>query len=316
MSASKNIWDRLREPVVLAPMDDVTDLVFRQVVEELAPADLYFTEFANADGFCSPGRESVERRLRLGKEEGPVIAQIWGLHPENFTTMAEAIRDRGFVGIDLNMGCPVKDVVRKGACSALIEQPERAAEMIAATKKGAGSLPVSVKTRLGKQHIDFDWITHLLQQDLAALTIHLRTVKEQSKVEAHWDVMAEVVRLRDKHAPQTRILGNGDVASREQAGVLMAQTGCDGIMIGRGIFHDPWAFSMAHEVHTPADRRAALIRHLDIWESTLPSEEQIRRFEPLKRFFKIYIAGFDGAAALRHELMQCQDVAAVRRLLI
>ncbi len=318
MTTQGNIWEAYNPGVILAPMDDVTDLVFRQLVEELAPADFYMTEFANADGWCSPGRHAVERRVLLGEGPGEkrVIAQIWGLHPENFRQFARDISGRGFVGIDLNMGCPVRDVVRKGACSGLIGDPGRAAEIIAATKAGAPKLPVSVKTRLGKTQIDMGWIEHLLRQDIAALSVHLRTVKELSKVPAHWEVMPELVRLRDKIAPQTKLYGNGDVENRPHALRLIEQAGCDGVMIGRGIFHDPWAFEAEPREHSLAERTAALRRHLEIWETTLSLEDQQRRFEPLKRFFKIYISGFDGAAELRTRLMECRNLAAVRDVLI
>lgn len=317
MKTTSNIWEQLRgrPSVVLAPMDDVTDLVFRQLVQEIAPADLYFTEFANADGFASPGRHAIERRLRLGTHEGPVIAQIWGLKPDNFQTMAAELATRDFAGIDLNMGCPAKDVLKKGACSGLIKTPELAAEMIAATKAGAGDLPVSVKTRIGYHEVEMGWIEHILSQDIAALTVHLRTVKEQSKVEAHWELMGDIIALRDRIAPQTLIYGNGDVEDRGQAERLIAETGCDGIMIGRGIFHNPWAFSSTQVEHTQTERAATLLRHLEIWVQEVDEEYRARRFETLKRFFKIYINGFAGAAELRNQLMQCHDVLSVREIL-
>lgn len=317
MPTSQNIWEQLRGQahVSLAPMDDVTDLVFRQLVHELAPADVYYTEFANADGFASPGRHAIERRLRLGEHEGPVIAQIWGLHPENFQAMAAELATRGFAGIDLNMGCPAKDVLKKGACSGLIKTPALAAEMIAATKAGAGDLPVSVKTRIGFNDIQLDWIEHILRQDIAALTVHLRTVKEQSKVDAHWKLMKDIVALRDRIAPQTLIIGNGDVEDREQAERLMSETSCDGIMIGRGIFHNPWAFGTTQVEHSQQERIATLLRHLQIWETEVDADNQTRRFETLKRFFKIYVNGFAGAAELRNQLMQCHDLISVRTIL-
>lgn len=301
----------------MAPMDDVTDLVFRQLIEELAPADFYMTEFANADGWCSPGRHAVERRVELGRGPGErrVIAQIWGLHPENFQIFATDLSQRGFVGIDLNMGCPVRDVVRKGACSGLMSDLDRTAKIITATKAGAGDLPVSVKTRLGKSQVDLSWIEHILRQDIAALTLHMRTVKELSKTPAHWELMPEVVRLRDKIAPQTKLYGNGDVENRQQAINLVQDTGCDGVMIGRGIFHDPWAFDQLPREHAQHERLQALRRHLIIWQQTFSSDDQLRRFEPLKRFFKIYIGGFDGAAAIRSRLMDCHNLAEVQAVL-
>ncbi len=311
------IWNQLvaQGPFgVLAPMDDVTDVVFRPLVHALAPADLYMTEFASVEGFCSSGRPAIERRLHLASDEGPVIAQIWGTTPEHYRTMASELATRGFAGIDINMGCPVKDVTKTGACSALMQTPELAAEIIAATKQGAGELPVSVKTRLGwhKPAIE-EWLGFLFQQDIAALTIHLRTVKEMSKVPAHWDLMPDVVKLRDRLAPHTVIVGNGDVQNRTDGQVMIKRFGGDGFMLGRGIFHNPWAFESQPREHSVEERLRVLSQHLERFEAAWPRSE--KRYEPLKKFFKIYIQGFDGAAHLRAELMATKSLDQARELI-
>lgn len=313
-----NFWGQLADAkrpfIVLAPMDDVTDLVFRQLVAELAPADVYMTEFASVEGFCSPGRHAVERRLRLAEGEQNVVAQIWGTTPEKFQQTAEEIRNRGFVGIDINMGCPAKDVVKTGACSGLIRTPELAAEIIAATKQGASDLPVSVKTRIGFAEVDVEgWLGFLFKQDIAALTVHLRTVKEQSKVDAHWELVDQIVRLRDELAPQTVLIMNGDIVDRADAIKKLSGLGADGAMIGRGIFHNPWAFEGEPREHSRTERIEALLRHLDIFEQAWTEGE--KRFEPLKRFFKIYIQGFDGAADMRNHLMACHEIEQAREVL-
>lgn len=316
MNTTLNIWQTLRPQLfaALAPMDDVTDVVFRRLVEELAPADVYFTEFASVEGFCSPGRQAIERRLHLHEGEGPVVAQIWGTTPEYFREMASELVGRGFVGIDVNMGCPVRDIIKNGGCSALINTPELAAEIIAATKEGAGDVPVSVKTRLGWSKPEIrEWLGFLMQQDIAALTVHLRTVKEMSKVDAHWELAREIVALRDELDPELVLMGNGDVENRAEAESNITGTGLDGVMIGRGIFHNPWAFECEVKEHSVDERLAALTRHLDIFEETWQDGE--KRFDPLKRFFKIYVQGFDGAAHLRAQLMDCKTIAEVRTLL-
>jgi len=315
---SPNFWQDIAftaQPfVALAPMDDVTDLVFRQLVEELAPADVYFTEFASVEGFCSRGRHAIERRLRLAPGERNVVAQIWGKTPAKYQETAAELSGRSFVGIDINMGCPAKDVVKTGACSGLIRTPDLATEIIAATKAGAGDLPVSVKTRIGFNEPDIEgWLGHVLKQDLAALTVHLRTVKEQSKVEAHWELLPEILALRDRLAPQTIIIANGDVADRAQAIDWAAPSGVDGVMIGRGIFHNPWALEPTAIEHTRTERIAALERHLELFEQTWQAGE--KKFSPLKRFFKIYIAGFDGAHELRARLMETDDIEKARAIL-
>ncbi|MCC7543545.1 tRNA-dihydrouridine synthase [bacterium] len=318
VSNSKNFWQALAEKqqpfCALAPMDDVTDLVFRQLVTELAPADVYFTEFASVEGFCSPGRHAVERRLRLADGEQGIVAQIWGTMPEKYNQTAQQLSQRGFVGIDINMGCPVRDVIKTGACSGLIRTPDLAAEIIVATKKGAGNLPVSVKTRLGFTDVDIEgWLGFLLEQDITALTVHLRTVREQSKVDAHWELADQIAALRDRIAPQTILIMNGDIADRADAKQKLSGSGVEGAMIGRGIFHNPWAFSPEASDHSKSDRIAALLRHLELFEQTWTDGE--KRFEPLKRFFKIYIQGFDGAAEMRNQLMVCKDIVQARGIL-
>jgi len=213
----KNIWQDIKKPIfILAPMDDVTDTVFRQIIGDLAAPDLYFTEFTSVDGMVSQaGREAVSRRLIFQESERPIIAQIWGNDPEKFFKAAQMCAEMKFDGIDINMGCPEKSVVKRGMCSGLIHNPQLAAKIIKATKDGADGIPVSVKTRLGMREIEPDWIKHLLNQDLAALIIHGRTVREMSKVPAHWDEIGKVVQLRNEINPKTVIIGNGDVESYE-----------------------------------------------------------------------------------------------------
>ena len=213
-----NFWNDLPKPFfILAPMEAVTDVVFRHVVAKAGRPDIFFTEFVSTDGYCSPkGRHSTAGRLAFSEDEHPMVAQIWGETPEHFKEMAVGLKDLGFKGIDLNMGCPAKDVVKKGAGSGLIRTPQLAAEIIAATKEAG--LPVSVKTRLGDVKIEEwrDWLTHILKQDVVNLTIHLRTRKEMSKVAAHFELIPEIKKLRDEIAPNTLLTINGDIADRDR----------------------------------------------------------------------------------------------------
>lgn len=300
---------------VLAPMDDVTETVFRQIVHSTAPADLYFTEFVNVDGLMSPGRPKLLKKLVFRANEGPLVAQIWGLKPENFEAIARQIADGtiarevglpegvNFVGIDINMGCPAKSEVQNGACSALIKNRPLAQEIIEATKRGAGDMPVSVKTRLGFSDVDFSWHEFLLGFDLDMLTVHWRTRKEMSKVPAHWDLSAEVIKLRDKISPNTKIIGNGDVLTRQQGEALAEQYNLDGIMIGRGVFQDPYVF--AKQSPWPEIGREERIdlyrRHVQLFADTWKEGE--RNIKTLNKFCKVYISDFDGAKELREELM-------------
>ncbi|MDQ3123364.1 MAG: tRNA-dihydrouridine synthase [bacterium] len=301
-------------------MDDVTDTVFRQVVHASAPADLYFTEFVNVDGLCSPGRPKLMKKLRFAADEGPLIAQLWGLKPENFETIARQIADGtiarelglpediNYVGADINMGCPAKSEVQNGACSALIKNRPLAKKIIEATKRGAGDMPVSVKTRLGFSEIDLTWHEFLLGFDLSMLTVHWRTRKEMSKVPAHWEYAGEVAKIRDKFAKHTLIIGNGDVLSRQQGESLITQYGIDGIMIGRGIFHDPFLFagSSIWEQIGHDERIAMFKRHVELFRDTWQAGE--RPIHTLNKFCKIYINGFDGAKELREVCMQSATI--------
>ena len=307
-------WNNLPKPFfILAPMDGVTDTVFRHVVDKASPPDLYFTEFTNTDGYCSPkGRHATHSRLLFTPEEQPhLIAQIWGTNPAHFAEMAKGLREMGYAGIDINMGCPAKDVTKKGGGSALIQTPELAAEIIAATK--TAGLPVSVKTRIGyKTPNTEEWISFLLKQDIVALTVHARTMKEMSKVPAHWEEVAKAVKLRDKIAPQTLIIGNGDVADREEGLRRIAETGADGIMIGRGVFTNVFCFAEDATEHSKAEFFTLLNMHLDLWEKTWEGEAN---YHALKRFFKIYIKGFAGASELREQLMNTNVISEARELI-
>jgi tRNA-dihydrouridine synthase len=289
---------------VLAPMDDVTDTVFRRVVDECAPPDLFFTEFVNVDGLQSPGRQKLLKKLQFTAQEQPLIAQIWGKEPENFRESAAELVDMGFMGVDLNMGCPIKAVVNNGCCSALINNRELAAEIIQAVKDGvAGRVPVSVKTRVGFNQVDLSWIEFLLGQGLDMLTIHGRTKKELSEVPNHWDVIGQVPKLRDKLAPGTLIVGNGDVESREQGEQLAETYRLDGIMIGRGVFHDPFVFAKDSpwQTYSKAQRLKLFVKHIRLFAETWRLGE--RQLVTLNRFCKVYVNGFDGAKELRERLM-------------
>lgn len=301
-------------------MDDVTDTVFRQIVAACAAPDMFFTEFVNADGLQSPGRSKLLRKLRFTAGEQPLIAQIWGKDPDKFYQTARQLADGtfarelglppsvNFAGIDLNMGCPVKSEVSNGTCSALINDRPLALALIQAVQAGAdGRLPVSVKTRLGFSTVDLGWHEFLLGQHLTMLTIHGRTRKEMSKVPAHWDLIGRIRELRDQLAPQTKIVGNGDVASREHGLELAAQYGLDGIMVGRGIFHDPFLFA-AHspwEQYTREQKLALFARHVQLFAATWQDDE--RPIAPLNKFCKIYINGFDGAKELREQFMAARS---------
>ncbi|WP_437750698.1 tRNA dihydrouridine synthase [Staphylococcus shinii] len=311
----ENFWRELPRPFfVLAPMEDVTDVVFRHVISEAGRPDVFFTEFTNTESFCHPeGIHSVRGRLTFTEDEQPMVAHIWGDKPEHFREMSIGMAEMGFKGIDLNMGCPVANVATKGKGSGLIQRPETAAAIIQAAK--AGGLPVSVKTRLGYSEIDEwrDWLKHVFEQDIANLSIHLRTRREMSKVDAHWELIGEIKKLRDEIAPDTLLTINGDIPDRKTGLELAEKYGIDGVMIGRGIFHNPYAFEKEPREHTSEELLGLLRLHLDLFDKH--SKNESRLFKPLRRFFKIYVRGIRGASELRHQLMSTNTTDEARELL-
>ena len=300
-----SIWKALPKPIyILAPMEDVTDTVFRQVLLSTGRPHLFFTEFTNVDGMMSAGHDQVIKRLKFLPKEKPLIAQIWGVNPENFYKSAKEIAEMGYDGIDLNMGCPQKDVTSHGACSALIKNKPLATEIIQATQEGSGDLPVSVKTRIGFSTIQTEeWISFLLTHNLPVLTVHGRTAKEMSKVPCHWDEIGKAVQIRNEIAPETLLIGNGDVGSIAEAQEKVKEYGVDGVMIGRGVFHNPWLFNpqINQEDKTLKDRLQLLYDHVSLFETTWGKN---KNYPILKKYFKIYLSGFDGASDIRTRFME------------
>ena len=308
-----SFWHDLPHPFfILAPMEAVTDVVFRRVVREAAAPDLFFTEFTNATGWVHAGEKAIRGRLLKTDDENPIVAQIWGGEVSDMARLAAHCRELGYDGIDINMGCPAKSAVKSGG-SALIRNPQLAAEAIAAAK--TAGLPVSIKTRLGYTNIDEwrDWLTHIFKQDIINLTIHLRTKKEMSKVPAHYELIAAIKELRDEIAPQTLLTINGDIQDRVHGEELIREYGVDGVMIGRGIFHNPFAFEKEPRKHSKEELLALLTRQLDLYDEYQPQLQ--RPFETLKRFFKIYVRDFPDASELRDKLMHTKNTDEVRLIL-
>ncbi|MDO4684350.1 MAG: tRNA-dihydrouridine synthase [Candidatus Saccharibacteria bacterium] len=318
MSTNQSFWHNLPQPFfVLAPMEAVTDVIFRHVVAQAGAPDVWFSEFTNATGWVYAGQKAIGGRLVKTADEQPIVAQIWGGEPGDMEQLALHCSTLGFHGIDINMGCPAKSAIKSGG-AALIRRPDVAVSAIKAAK--IAKLPVSVKTRLGYSRVDEwkDWLTTLLEQDIVNLTIHLRTKKEMSKVPAHFELIDDIIALRDAVAPHTLLTINGDIRDRAHGLTLAAaHPGVNGIMIGRGVFHDPFCFRMPHQLPTTIHRTeliSLLHTHLDLFDHWQPHTN--RPFETLKRFFKIYIRDFDGAKELREQLMHCKNTDEVRACLM
>src|SRR5690625_3067128 len=313
---TENFWRDLPQLFfILAPMEDVTNVVFRHVVSAAARPDVFFTEFTNTESYCHPeGKQNVRGRVTYKEDEQPMVAHIWGDKPEYFRQMSIGMAKKGFQGVDINMGCPAHNVAPKGKGCGLIRRPEVAADIIQAAK--AGGLPVSVKTRLGYIEVDewHDWLTHVLKQDIVNLSIHLRTKREMSDVPAHWELIPEIKQLRDEIAPNTLLTINGDIPDRQTGLELVERYGVDGVMIGRGVFKNPFAFEKEPREYRVKDLIDLFHLHLDLYDQ-YAEKMPARPFKALRRFFKIYIRGFRGASELRHRLMSTESTDEVRDML-
>lgn len=303
-----NFWQRLPKPfIALAPMEDVTDFVFREITSQYLPRpDVMFTEFTNVEALNSAGFEKTIYRFKFSKKQRPIVAQIWGLKPENYYKTAQLISDLGFDGIDINMGCPDRAVVKIGACSALINNEPLAKEIILATQEGAKNIPVSVKTRLGlKEFVTERWITFLLEHKLDAITIHGRTSKQMSDVPADWDEIAKAVGIRNKISPNTLLIGNGGVKNYIQGIDFSNKYKLDGAMVATGILSNPWAFEKNGKIYSFDDTKNVLIKHLNLYNETTESN---KAYGVMKKFFKMYINNFEGASDLRAKLMGTKNI--------
>ncbi len=352
-----NIWENLPKPfLVLAPMEGVTDIVFRQVVAKAGRPDLFFTEFTNVSSYASEkGRHNALERLEIAPTDSPIIAQIWGKNPEHFAETTRALASLGFSGVDLNFGCPDKHVNKAGGGAAMIKTPDLAVECFKNAKKST-TLPISIKTRLGWSSVDEykKWLPTLLAEHPAALTVHLRTKKEMSKVPAHYELIPEIINLRGQISPETKLIINGDIKDRAHALELHAKyPEIDGFMIGRGVFFNPYCFT--NHQPTQEDLMKLLKSHLDLYEkyanrplrnicdngSNLASEPHNARplgrelpkangrkrsgsekiysrttpYEPLKHYFKIYINNFPGASDIRAKLMETHSVTEAKSII-
>jgi len=332
----QNFWQKLNKPFFcLAPMSDVTDVAFRFILakysknRENREKIVFWTEFVAADGLCNKfAKKKLSHILKFSESERPIVAQVFGANPENMEQACRYIASLGFDGIDINMGCPDKSVVAQGAGSALIKTPELARKIIQSAHKGIEAaglhIPVSVKTRIGfnKEEID-TWIPELLKENISALTIHLRTTKELSLVPANWDYIKKIKELIKKSRKEILLIGNGDVKDLKDAEEKALQFGCDGIMIGRGVFGNP-SFFTKKDVLSEAEglfpkdkikeKLLILIEHTQIFEKELLKPKH-KNFSVMKKHFKAYINDFPGAKELRIKLMETENSKEVEKMI-
>lgn len=317
----KGFWEKLKEPIiVLAPMADVTDCVFREIIakysrhgEEGGGPDVFWTEFVAADGLAHPkAKEKLMIDLKYGEYERPIVAQIFGSNADTMRQAAQLCVELGFDGIDINMGCPENNIVKQCSGAGMIKDPENALAVIRATQEGAGNLPVSVKTRIGFNTNEIEtWIPTLLSANIPVLTVHMRTRKDMSSVPAKWDLMQRIIELRDELAPDTLILGNGDVTDLADALQKIADTGCDGVMLGRAIFGNPWLFDSAKESVTVREKFTVMLEHTKRYVEILGEH---KNFNIMKKHYKAYVNGFPNAKELRIQLMEASSYEEIEQL--
>ncbi len=312
----KNVWQKLKEAkggkplFVLAPMADVTDAAFRRLIAKYGKPDAMWTEFVSADGLFMGGKEALMHDLIFTKAERPIIAQFFTSRPEIMKKAAELARELGFDGIDINMGCPDKSIERQNAGAALMKNPKLARQIIRSAKEGAGDLPVSVKTRIGFNKNELNtWLPELLAENPALITVHARTRKEMSKVPAHWEEVKHAVEIRNAIASgmpghDTLIFGNGDALDIEDAGKKAKESGADGVMLGRAIFGNPWLFAPELRPKKITDKLNVMVEHTRLFEKLFGG---IKNFATMKKHYKAYVNGWEGAKELRVQLMNTEN---------
>lgn len=318
----QNFWQKLKKPIfVLAPMADVTDVSFRFVIAKYGKPDVMWTEFVSADGLVlapEEGRKKLLKDLEYDESERPIVAQLFSSRPENMEKACRLVRELGFDGVDINMGCPDKTIEKQGCGSAMIKNPKLAYEIILAAKRGAGDIPVSVKTRLGYNTDELEtWLPHLLSANPAVITIHARTRKEMSKVPARWERIKRAVEIRDECKSETLIFGNGDVRNIEEAEIKVKETGCDGVMIGRGIFGNPFLFATqkGDSEHTEKisieQKLSVMLEHTRKFEEKLGG---VKNFALMRKHYKAYVNDFPEASELRTKLVNTENAKEVEEI--
>lgn len=307
--------------------------------------DVMWTEFVSADGLmmATPeGKEKLKADLIYSEAERPMVGQLFSANEEHMEAAARLCLELGFDGVDINMGCPDRSIEKQGCGAAMIKNPDQARAIIRAAKRGGrhgedGGIPVSVKTRLG-YYVDQveEWIPELLKEAPAALTVHCRTRKEMSKVPARFERLGRVVELRDELSPDTLVLGNGDVLSLDDVDQKIQLSGADGVMVGRAIFGNPWFFHPTKrlpvrltalpthgvdrdtimtedttenglEYLSLEERLRVMIEHTRLFEELLPH----KNFAIMKKHYKAYASGFEGAKELRVKLIDSSNSAEV-----
>lgn len=296
-------------------MANVTDAAFRRIIAKYGKPDVMYTEFVSCEGLLSDGKKELLKNLIFSEKERPIVAQVFGSKPEQFYECARLIKKLGFDGMDINMGCPDRAVVKQGAGAALIKNPKLARKIIEEAKRGAGKMPISVKTRTGDVKNELKkWLPILLKAEPAAITVHARTRKNLSLVPADWNAVKEAVKIRNGLKSKTLILGNGDITSLKDAYKKAKETGADGVMVGRGVFGNPWFFNskINSEKITPKMKIKVLLEHAVLFEKIFKKQ---KNFDIMKKHFKAYLNGFSGAKGIRIKAMEAKNTEQLKKIL-
>lgn len=298
------------EPVLLAPMEDVTDPSFRYICKEFG-ADMMYTEFISSDGLIRDAAKTIAK-MQVCDAERPIAIQIYGHIPEAMVEAAVRAQAAGPDIIDINFGCPVNKIAKRGAGSGMMREPDKMVEITRRVVE-AVNLPVTVKTRLGwdeDSKIIVELSERLQDAGITALTIHGRTRCQLYKGQADWTLIGEVKKNPRMHIP---IIGNGDITSPEEAREAFNRYGVDGIMIGRASFGHPWIFrDVKHYLRTGellppmsvADRVELAKKHLA--KSLEVKGEKVGVLE-MRRHLSCYFKGLDNFKETRLKLVTLND---------
>jgi tRNA-dihydrouridine synthase B len=280
----------------LAPMDGYTDTAFRRIVRSLNPEVVLFSEFTSINGI--EHSDFVRSRLNFQKDEAPYLIQLFGNEPELFARIVESFQDSGINGVDINMGCPSKNIIKSNSGGSLMKERDLACKIVDACCK-ATDLPVSVKTRLGwddKSHLN-EFVSGLVDAGASMISIHGRTFKQKYKGVADWDPIYEL-----KEKINVPVIGNGDLSGKDHA--LQMMKNLDGYMIGRASIGDPWVFwsDLERKQITLKDKISVMIHHFQL---TLEFKEERRTLIEFRKYVAGYVRGFNGAKGCRSLLMKC-----------
>ena len=358
-----NFWPTLPKPIIgLAPMDSVTDASFRFITARYGHPDVMLTEFVNVQS-APYAPELLLRDFTYAEIERPIVAQIYGRTPELFYKVAHIVGALGFDGLDINMGCPAKKVAAAGCGAALIRDPELARAIIQATRRGLQDwydgqslkaigirpsaiealaaanrhrtgidrnsdrrlLPLSIKTRLGYDRIVVrEWVSTLLEERPAAITLHGRTLKQGYKGSADWDAIAHAAEIAK--GSETLLLGNGDLRDLVDVYRRVRNTCVDGVLIGQAAEGNPWLFAGKEQVKLAlrgigtvnalpavslADRFNVMLEHSRHYETVVHNH----CFFGMRKNLLWYCRGFPGAEELRSQMKQVCNAAEVEIVL-